>query len=116
MLQCTAEFKDRLRLAMEVREIRAVDIAKRLGVSEGTISQYKSGACTPKAERLGQLARILRVNPAWLMGLDVPMEREELSQDERRIIKAYRAMSHDQQKLVCQMCGVSKTADDLPFK
>lgn len=115
MLQCTAEFKDRLQLAIDVREMRPVDLAKRLGVSEATISVYRSGKATPKAERLGQIAKILNVNPVWLMGLDVPMEREELTKDERAIIKAYRAMSHDQQRLVCQMCGVTRTAEDVPF-
>lgn len=115
MLTFKAEFKDRMVLAMELRDMKAVDLAKRLGVTEGTISQYKKGLTSPKAERLGQMARILNVNPVWLMGLDVPMEREELTKDERSIIDAYRKMSHDQQKLVCQMCGVTMTAEDLPF-
>lgn len=117
MLQCTAEFKDRLRLAMDVREMRAVDLARRLGISEATISVYRSGKASPKAERLGQMARILNVNPAWLMGLDVPMERDELSKDEHAIIKAYRRMTTDQQRLVCQMCNVRMTeTEDLPFE
>lgn len=116
MLNVKAEFKDRLRIAMEVRDIRAVDLAKRLDVTEGTISQYKKGLTTPKADRLWQMARILRVNPVWLMGLDVPMIDDEYTDDERAIINAYRQMSYDQQRLVCQMCGVTMTAEDIPFK
>lgn len=118
MLQCTAEFRDRLQLAMDVREMRAVDLAKKIDVSEATISLYRSGKASPKAERLGQIARVLKVSPAWLMGLDVPMERDELSNDERKIINAYRHMSVVEKRMACQLFGIQMTdkVEDLPFE
>lgn len=73
MVEVKQEFKDRLKIAMDLREIKAVDLAKRLGVKEGTISHYKSGYSKPKKDRLIELANILMVDPAWLMGLDVSM-------------------------------------------
>ena len=73
MVEIKQEFKDRLKIAMDVRGIKAVDLAKRLGVKEGTISHYRSGYSKPKRERLIEIGRILSVDPAWLMGIDVSM-------------------------------------------
>ena len=58
---------------MEFADIKAIDLAKRSGISEATISQYRSGYSKPKDNRLVLIANILGVDPAWLMGLDVPM-------------------------------------------
>lgn len=81
MVEIKQEFKDRLKIAMDVRGIKAVDIAKRLGVKEGTISHYRSGYSKPKKDRLIDLANILSVDPAWLMGIDVSMLPHEMMSD-----------------------------------
>ena len=73
MIEIQEEFKTRLLMAMTYRDVRAVDLAKYLGVKEGTISHYKSGYSKPKRNRLVQIANYLNVDPSWLMGLDVPM-------------------------------------------
>ena len=78
MVEIKQEFKDRLKIAMDVRGIKAVDIAKRLGVKEGTISHYRSGYSKPKRDRLIEIANILSVDPAWLMGIDVSMLPHEM--------------------------------------
>lgn len=73
MITVAEEFKNRFVIAMNFRDMKAVDIAKRLNVKEGTISHYKSGYSKPKRDRLVKLANILEVDPSWLLGLDVPM-------------------------------------------
>lgn len=82
MVDVKQDFKERLKIAMDVRDIRAVDIARMLNVKEGTISHYKSGYSKPKRDRLVELANILMVNPAWLMGLDVSMLTREKNDGE----------------------------------
>lgn len=69
-------FKDRLNAAMASRNLRAIDIVKSTGFSESTISQYRSGYAKPKEDRLVILAKALRVHPAWLMGLNAPMDAD----------------------------------------
>lgn len=66
-------FKNRFNEALELRNKKAVDIHRLTGISESTISQYRSGYAEPKKERLARIASALNVNPSWLMGLDVPM-------------------------------------------
>lgn len=66
-------FKTRLQKALDTKGWKPVDLAKRIDVSESTISQYRSGYAEPKTDRLQKIADALSVNPAWLLGIDVPM-------------------------------------------
>lgn len=68
-------FKNRLLQAMELRQIKAAELAKRTGLSKAQISQYTNGIYEAKQAALYKLAVALDVSEAWLMGYDVPMER-----------------------------------------
>ena len=74
MIQIKEEFRYRLIKAMDREDMKAADLARKTGISESTISQYRSGYAKPKEQKLVLLANALHVNPAWLMGLDVPMD------------------------------------------
>lgn len=70
------ELKDRLKEALDLREKKAIDLAKDLEIPKSAISQYLSGYRTIKdSKRLYIIAKYLDVSEAWLMGFDVPMER-----------------------------------------
>lgn len=64
----------RLRECLNENCMSAQELSNRSGVSKASISQYLSGKYTPKNTSAKKLADILNVNPAWLMGLDVPKE------------------------------------------
>lgn len=68
-------FKDRLITAMNIREIKAAELAKKTGLSKAQISQYTNGVYEAKQVALYKLAVALNVSEPWLMGHDVPMER-----------------------------------------
>nr|DAF98343.1 MAG TPA: bifunctional HTH-domain containing protein/aminotransferase [Siphoviridae sp. ctnNB1] len=74
MVEKIEPFKDRLKTALEIRQLRAVDLCNKTKISQSTISQYLSGYAEPKKQRLQLIADKLNVNPSWLMGLDEPME------------------------------------------
>ena len=69
-----SNFSIRLCEALEARHMTAAELSRKLGINEGTVSQYKSGAYEPKQRRLQAIAEILNVSIPWLMGADVPME------------------------------------------
>lgn len=69
-----SNFAKRLSQALEIRNMKAVDLSKKTNVSEGTISCYINGKYEAKQNRVRVFAEALNVNPAWLMGYDVPME------------------------------------------
>ncbi len=67
------KFAERFTKALDERNMTAAELSRRLGVNEGTISNYKKGTYEPKQRRLEAIADILHVSIAWLMGADVPM-------------------------------------------
>lgn len=70
-------FKERLRLAMSLRGMKAVELCEKSGVPKSAISYYLAGKSQPKADRLYIISTALDVSEVWLMGYDVPMERTQ---------------------------------------
>lgn len=68
----------RIRELLNQHCMSAQDLSTKSGVSKASISQYLSGLYTPKNTSAKKLADVFNVNPAWIMGLDVPMEIEHI--------------------------------------
>lgn len=90
-----APISQRLREAMQLRRLRAVDLSDRAGVPKGAISYYLADKSTPKADRLHILARALDVSEAWLMGYDVPMQREDMKKKNDQLARLIVRMRGD---------------------
>lgn len=90
-----AEFKDRLKYAMDVRGIRAVDIVENTDIPKGAISYYMSGKSQPKSDRLYVLAKYLGVSEAWLLGYDAPMTRSAEQKKNDDLVKIIAQMRKD---------------------
>lgn len=67
--------QQRLREALDARQMRASELVERSGVPKSAVSFYLAGKSKPKADRLYILAQVLDVDEAWLLGYDVPMNR-----------------------------------------
>lgn len=72
-----ADFHDRLIEAMKIRSVSAADLCRLTGIDKSSLSRYRSGAYKPNQLNTYLLAQALRVNPAWLMGFDVPMSSDD---------------------------------------
>ena len=78
----------RLEEAMRARGIRAVDLAEKTGIPKSSISHYMAGHNTPKTDRIYYMATAINVNPAWLLGYDVPMENNaSIPDDEKDLVE-----------------------------
>lgn len=107
-----ASFADRLKEAMTARHMQAVDLVAKTGISQATISQYRSGYAEPKRDKIALLAEALHVSQAWLYGLDAPMEpssylalrqQDQLKVDEAELVLAYRKADDKTRKIVRQL-------------
>jgi len=85
------ETSDRLNQLMAERNWKQVDIInnskkfqEKLGVQLGksALSQYVNGVQAPDQKKLSLLALTFDVSEAWLMGYDVPREREVVVENE----------------------------------
>lgn len=135
MINKVAKFKDRFIKAMSIRNVRAVDVTAQTGIPQATISQYKTGYAQPKSDKLQKIADALDVNPAWLMGLDVPMENPPiviatgndmldfevkwakggggehpilLDETEQKLVKLYRNADEDTRRMIDRLLQYTK--------
>ena len=76
---------DRIRELMQEKQWKQVDVInnskpfqEKLGVKLGksALSQYVNGVQAPDQKKLALLALTFNVSEAWLMGYDVPRERD----------------------------------------
>ena len=79
-------FAKRLKEALEYRNMRNSTLAYRIGVDRSMISNYLSGRCNPKRELHNKIAEVLKIDPDWLAGDDVPMLPQERSIRPRNIV------------------------------
>lgn len=67
----------RLKQARELRHITLEEAGKKVGVHKSTVLRWENGETEKiKLPILEALASYYDVNPVWLMGYDVPMEKE----------------------------------------
>lgn len=71
---------ERLKEGMEIRKMKQADLVQLTGISKGALSSYLSGRYAPKQDNIFKLAAALNVSEAWLMGADVPMQRNPLKE------------------------------------
>ena len=90
-----ARLQDRLKEALTVRGMKAIDLSEKLDISRGTISYYLLGKSAPKADRLNLISIALNVSEAWLLGYDVPMERTTEQKKNDNIVRFVAQMRKD---------------------
>ena len=101
----------RISKALSLRGMKQSELCEKTKIPKSAISQYVSGSFEPKQDRLFLIAQALDVDPVWLMGFDVPMEKEkkdspsepQLTEGETLLLELFRRVPEDRQELVLQM-------------
>ncbi|MBZ1515842.1 LexA family transcriptional regulator [Leuconostoc mesenteroides] len=71
-------FNNRLKQAMEYRNVKPAELSKLTNIGKSSISQWLSGKYSAKQDKIFVIAKALNVNPSWLIGANVPMSNETL--------------------------------------
>ena len=90
-----ANLQSRLREALSVRGMKAIELSEKTDIPKGAISYYLSGKSNPKADRLNYISIALNVSEAWLLGYDVPMERTTEQKKNDNIVRFVAQMRKD---------------------
>ena len=103
----TDTFKNRMAMALSLRQMKQSELSRLTSIDSGTINNYLSGKYEPKQNRLEIIANALDVSPVWLMGFDVPMEREtstpeklELDEGEKMLLDLFRRVPVESRSMV----------------
>ncbi|PGH22543.1 hypothetical protein RN96_05305 [Fusobacterium polymorphum] len=97
---------DRIKKALDLRNMKPVDLAEKSGIKKSALSQYMSNKISPRQNALYSLAKALDVSPAWLMGFDVPMENEETNYQvktaarDKKVFDKYSKLDEAKRKIV----------------
>lgn len=104
MSKPVTELKNRLTLALSIRGMTPIELSEKTGISKSSISQYMSGYSKPKNDRIYLISNALNISETWLLGYNVPMEREEESEDVllNQLSKRYRQLILDYHSLDTQ--------------
>ena len=105
----------RIRKALTIRGMKQSELCRITNIPKSAISQYISGEFEPKQNRIYRIAKTLDVSEAWLMGYDVPMERqknlpkvkEELNEGEKMLLELFNQVPKEQQSTVIEMIRVA---------
>ncbi len=97
------EIGNRIRKYRKEKGLNQKQLAELIHVSNGRISNWEQGINRPDADILAELCRVLDVSPSLLLG--VTLSSEELNDDERNVIRAYRNKP-DLQKSVKILLGI----------
>lgn len=68
-------FSNRLKKALDYSNMRQVDLVEKTGLDKTLVNKYLAGLMKAKQDKLTILADALNVNEIWLMGYDVPIDR-----------------------------------------
>ena len=109
-------FAKRISHALSLKGMKQSELCARAKVPKSSLSLYLSGAYEPRQDRIYDMATILDVDPVWLMGYDVPMEREEknistnelqLTDGEKMLLELFRKIPEEHQPQALEMLRVA---------
>lgn len=105
---------ERIATALTLRNMKQAELCEKTKIPKSAISQYISGAFEPKQDRIYLIANALNVSEAWLMGYDVPMEKQDrqknspskdatLTDGERMWLDLYRRIPEESRPMLQQL-------------
>ena len=110
----------RIKKALSIRNMKQYELCEKTKISKSVLSEYISGVYEPKQDRIFLLSQALNVDPVWLMGFDVPMEKEDkkishdemqLTEGEKALIRLLRRVPAEEQPIVIEK--ILSALDDL---
>ncbi len=75
-------YATRMAQALLYSNMTQTELSRKTGIPKSAISQYIAGTFEPKQDRVEIIAKVLDVSEAWLMGYDVPKERNNTASQE----------------------------------
>ena len=70
------KFAERLKVLLRESNMNQRTLADELGITAGAVGQWCAGMTMPTSARIGRISDIFGCNKDWLMGEDVPRDRD----------------------------------------
>ena len=83
MNNLVSNFANRLSDALRISNMKPIELSEKTGIDKSKISSYMSGRYKAKQDGIHILSKALNVDPAWLMGYDVPMNNNNINIEDK---------------------------------
>ena len=103
------EIGSRIRKYREENNLSQKQLAEKIGVSNSRVSNWEQGLNRPDADILAAICVALDVSPSLLLGIQVT--GDELTEQERKVLKAYREKD-DVRQAVHILLGISENTQE----
>jgi transcriptional regulator with XRE-family HTH domain len=103
------------------------ELCTRTKIPKSSLSEYLNGKHEPGQDKVFILAKALDVDPVWLWGYDVPMEKKaqpeqkkipltepELSEGEKLVLELFRQIPEDKQTEALDLLRVALRMQKKP--
>lgn len=112
----------RIKKALSIRGMKQSELCEKTKIPKSALSEYISGAYEPKQDRVFLMAQALDVDPVWLMGFDVPMEKgkiispsePQLTEGEKLMLELFRQIPVDRQPEALDLLRVALKMQQRP--
>jgi transcriptional regulator with XRE-family HTH domain len=117
----------RIRKALSIRNMTQTELCAKAKISKSSLSEWLSGKHEPKQDKTYILAQALNVDPVWLWGYDVPMEKqaqpeqkkiplteESLNEGEKLLLQLFRQIPEDRQPEALDLLRVALRMQKKP--
>lgn len=112
-MELVSNFPERLKEAMGSMPV--TELASILEISKQSVSAYINGKRKPKRIVVSEIARVLHVDPAWLLGYDVdkiPIASNQppvvqLNETEERLLSDFRKLNSDGKQYILQTMAMA---------
>ena len=117
----------RIKKALSIRDMTQTELCAKAKISKSTLSEYLNGKYEPKQDKVFILAQALAVDPVWLWGYDVPMEKkeapeekkiplteDELNEGEKLLLELFRRIPEDKQPEALDLLRVALKMQQKP--
>lgn len=81
------DIKDRLKKALEYRNMKPIELSEKTKIPKSAISQYMSGYAKPKQDRIDIISEALNISPAWLLGYDTNISKDTSSISDKKGVR-----------------------------
>jgi len=116
-----SDSKNRIKELMTYYDLSQTDLCKRTGLQKSALSNYLSGSREPRQDQISLIVDPFNINPAWLMGYDVPMFLEpaalsSLRRDEVDLLNKYNSLNAAGKKEVHKYINMVADRDEYKLK
>ena len=97
------QFGDKLRDLREARNLKQVDVAKKININNKILSAYERNICEPTIENLKILCDFYHVSADYMLSIEAPKaaaDTPQLSEDQRRMLAYYERLTMEHKDAV----------------